>query len=766
MKSRLVGPFKLDSPNLRSKVSSLLSEIGPTAELVGLVHRTTGEFYLSNSLTIGEMEEIKRAIPLLPLSDEEMVRRGGKPFLKSYIEPSNLAFGVLVNNNQARETYFITKANIGTQLKTSLQKIESVINVCQRDINAGKTALLAEEKQVAPAKTKVMLFVNVYKDGTGDFIHFVDFYKKFITDEKYKNCEFIPVISCAVEQFDKIQPRLRELNIPKYYFFKDEIERYDENAELKKDLREAKQVFLISHSRFPYLSYYLKHMNFTSIRKFIGEHEAPLYYSKLDLKMRMDRGKTAQEKTIEANNYVTRKFWEGYSMGLFIGEPLGIKLNNDIKRLSTKDALLAIQEDKVGQLFVNEVLKHSGTEIDTFQENNTLIPAYFNKITPLARFLELNSMHDPAKNPSIYFSGLEMDAKAINELIPDLKRTQIKQVEIIKPGQEKEIINCNAAGQIVRIYCGFNLGNNAYKKLYAQTKFAGVSGDNTLEMAISSGAFPFYHSTNYYIKFTHKGLCENVLSKIDFIHDKESLNKIWWEYKRLVQEGKAEEAELKYKEHGIKLHEEWAIKNSFIFYFTNLAKFNTALTDELAKEYSELNFPRMLEHWPKIVNYIFKNCNYYDKLPKIFFENIPQPREENAADLRTAEWPEAPKTPISTAHSKQGFFVNTLKDEIIINIIINKFERDLFEYLQNEKPPRNIAAFTNAIIDIIYVYRNGYRNIELNIYQDTMSNEELNEMRKLENIINENKDACKLLTLGEGLFQLIKKINEKGSWRP
>ena len=87
------------------------------------------------------------------------------------------------------------------------------------------------------------------------------------------------------------------ISFKKHYFFKYQDEIYEsktvtthprkedfteakqvlEDAELKKDLREAQQVVLISHSWFPCLADFEKQMNYAAPLKIFGEHEEPLY---------------------------------------------------------------------------------------------------------------------------------------------------------------------------------------------------------------------------------------------------------------------------------------------------------------------------------------------------------------------------------------------------------------------------------------------------------------------------------------------------------
>src|SRR5579862_1968674 len=327
-------------------------------------------------------------------------------------------------------------------------------------------------------KPRVILLNHVNYDGTGDFSHLIDIYQEFKNNPIYQDYEFYPVIACDLGQFKKVAGRLKELEvnkkIGKYYFYKDR--EFKVSDELKNELQQAEQVMLISHSQFYDLEDCQQYLPTQVVYKYIGEHEV---------------------REVE----VPEKF-ENHSLGLSEGHQ-GIKLKRDVQHYSPQAALGIIKQENPE--YVSALLQHTQTtDINTFTEDHPLIPAYFNQRQPFIRFLRVLGMQEGFfKNPVVNFSGRELDDTFIEQLKEELKDTKIGAIEIIQKEKAPVILdnpNPEKGTQRIRIFCGYNLTNNSYNALYQQAAVAGVSGDNTFEMAISCGVFPFYHSTNYKMK--------------------------------------------------------------------------------------------------------------------------------------------------------------------------------------------------------------------------------------------------------------------------
>lgn len=427
----------------------------------------------------------------------------------------------------------------------------------------------SDQEEKTSEKQKIILFNHVNEDGTGDFAHFLDIYKEFTTNPLYKDYEFIPVISCAKNQFDKIKKKFDALHIPGYLF-----EDGEEFVDAEMILKQAKQIFLISHNSFPLIREYEKYFNPEAPCKFIGEHDSEIY----------SQGKLGYNR-LNPDHFPSEK-WQAFCMGLDLPKQQGIKLKN-IPRLPTDEVLERLGEDPSSTVFLDALLNNTETEEKTFSENNTLIPLYFNKLEPIEKFLYLaSSQPDIVKNPCIYLSGF--DLKSSDLVLDNLKNTGIRQIQIIRPGQEPEIIGCNESGdQIVRIFCGFNLGDDAYQLLHQQAPLAGASGDNSFEKLLSMvSLLPFYQSTNDAMKIqTISALCSLIYNFPDIPN---------------------------------------SVVNDYCSYFKRVAHPDPA-DSLMLKLFCKIDLKKMIEHWPKIAEALKKSHNFYDRLQRIFFKDMPLP---------------------------------------------------------------------------------------------------------------------------------------------
>lgn len=435
---------------------------------------------------------------------------------------------------------------------------------------------------------KIILLNDIQGDGTGDFSHLADIYKALRNNPKMRDYSFIPVILCANNQYKKIEARLKRLEIP-IYFLGERVAPLHQNESLQQHLADAEQVIKISSNNFM-IDEYKKYCRPTVVYKFIGEHEQPAFGP-------------------GSENILSR------SLGLSEGF-CGIKLTNN-ERLEVSAALVSMS--KSDPAFVGSVLQHSKErDAESFAQHNDLIPAYFNKWDDFSKFLMLVSINQKLpneRNISLYLSGdlgnlvgiitaiqgtenfSELKKTSQNDIwnsefscnfrykanVKRIKDSNIKQIEIIEPGSSAPLVfPVNAKGtRTISIYYGFEVTNAAYNAIYQQAPYAGISGDNTFEIAISNKVFPIYHSTNNMMKRASLYALHKIISQLELPEK---------------------------------------VKENYLLYFSESDNFFTRNNESLVEKFKLLDFPAMIQYWPAVADHLIKNHNFYDRLENIFFE--------------------------------------------------------------------------------------------------------------------------------------------------
>lgn len=198
------------------------------------------------------------------------------------------------------------------------------------------------------------------------------------------------------------------------------------------------------------------------------------------------------------------------------------------------------------------------------------------------------------------------------EKTPDLERLlnqgRIKELQLLSPDPTQILhINGNDTGTIsIKILTGFYLSDSSLQSMYQLSKMVAVSGDNTLELAISMNVFPFYCSTN-------------------------------WDNKRRTLDALREITQLP----ALDISE--TARRSFNIFFDKYSVQTRGYTDiEFPQHdrhlqldlYATLDFPSMINDWPKVSNYIRLNYNFYDRLDDLVREGLPadlQPKIETTS---------------------------------------------------------------------------------------------------------------------------------------
>jgi|GEM_PF-4713639 len=433
---------------------------------------------------------------------------------------------------------------------------------------------------------KALLFVCVNSDGTGDFSHYKGIYLALRANPKIRDYDFVHFIRPAGSLSNEIiQTWLKEQKEENYYIRRDYNNSNDSEkvidgkkfeSELEKEFLTAEKVFIISYEMQDFSRLCEKYPK--KIIKFIGEHERCNVFG-------------------NNRNIISR------SLGLS-KDCYGLKL---VKKNRVQPQEATVQFEKSNQEWTQALLKYTQSEnFSQFHAKNLLIPAYFNHVQQFIRFLMVLAGNEKlAAIPqefAIYFSSspryLSMTKSFDKTFSSEFDQVSDDFCSHVKDVGKIEIIGSESASphililnnklkKTIRIFYGFKLNNSDYGLLYRQAKIAGVSGDNTLETAISAQVLPYYFSTNASNKqATLRALIEII------------------------------------KENSFEFTEE--VKNDFIQFFALLSRLYAgfSIPEDSLIVCRKIDFPSMMNAWPSIADHLIKKHNFYDRLEDIFFEQI------------------------------------------------------------------------------------------------------------------------------------------------
>ncbi|MGQ3892191.1 hypothetical protein [Legionella sp. CNM-4043-24] len=429
---------------------------------------------------------------------------------------------------------------------------------------------------------KVILMNEIMSDGIGDFSHFLDIYLFLRDHPETRNFELIPVICCdrdpvktnVESRFNKILNKINSYNIPLYFYGDKEAYNNDlsKNISLIQCFTEAVQIINISYPAIGVFKKLLSYANPKARLKSIGEHEY---------------------------NFAPEG-WISRSLGLG-PYSYGIKCKQ-IEPLEPADAFAVIEN--YNPLFTQALLKFTSSDtFFSFQENNIFTSAYFQptRTADLKLFLLLFSVNQSLpgnKNIAIYLSTNTANkfAEEISgspEYKEILSNTDLQRIEWIYPDEAQINIEINLTGKrVIRIFSGFNLCDKAYSALFQCIGIAAVTGDNTLEQAISSHVLPFYRSYNYGNKRATLSAIKNIIKeKIEISSEKLRQDlQLFFEY-ALVPERDDNPRWLK-------------------------------TYGQFAEEFKHMDLVSMINIWPEIAKYINDKYNFFNQLEDIFFEDL------------------------------------------------------------------------------------------------------------------------------------------------
>jgi hypothetical protein len=435
---------------------------------------------------------------------------------------------------------------------------------------------------------RYIVFVTVKSDGVGDFTHFEDIIRALTNNHRFDDVNFFLVVHIenrgSRSNFDSLYANLlkRTLALGHQFSFgvKDQhLEAIDiaskyEDDQLGQALREATQAIIISYDKV--FSLYEPYLKRNILIKYISEHDS--HVNRHDIFVLPD----------DMCKYPREFMIRG--MGLAsTPKSHGIKVK-EIPRLSTDAAFQVIQTHD--PLFLAQALACTKTENHTaLKRDNIIIPAYFTEDFSFAYFISIlvnNATIHQEKNIIIYHSGTDFNEiykTRYGSLVESvLTKLPIANIEVFEPGNETPTMQFQGSDQAsinIKIFTGFYISNSSYQALYQIAPFAGVSGDNSFELAVSTKTLPFYWSTNAPFK-------EKLFDALKAISNMNALP--------LTRK----------------------TRDSFGLFFS-LCK----TTNEELEQYKEIDFQEIILAWPLIAHYIKSYHNFYDKLEAIVCENLP-----------------------------------------------------------------------------------------------------------------------------------------------
>lgn len=435
---------------------------------------------------------------------------------------------------------------------------------------------------------KVVVFVHAGQ-GSGDYSHFQDIVQ-YIKNNPTMQVEMVAVMNTSKSKLDFFRQKLNKLDIP---FFIDSTNTQYNNQELQKHLAEADQILLISHGAFPGFRQFEEYFKSNAIVKFIAEHE----------------GITESPQTLKSHPIIIR------AMGLS-DAAYGIKIGSTTS--SKEKPPLSIIE-KNDSSFFNKLMQYTqSTDSSNFTNNNFLIPAYFSKMLDFMRFLLVFSINETLpknKNFVVALSGIKSFREKLRDALEGeegvyqfnfLKTTDIKSIQLINPNEDDpEIFLLNPSGhKVIYIFDSFYISDESYKALYqCSPLLAGVSGDNTFEMAVTFELLPWYWSTNFTYKIpTLNSLYQIARTELDL---KDNITEKLKDDMSLF---------LNYESY------DWTYVKDRVF---------PDKKNEMIEKFKNLDLIGINKLWHEITSYLAQNYNFYDNLKAIFFENLQSPKEPN-----------------------------------------------------------------------------------------------------------------------------------------
>lgn len=431
------------------------------------------------------------------------------------------------------------------------------------------------------------VILNTIKYGSvGDFSHFEDIVNAIKNNQKFKNVELLLLVLLETTEsgfydelaYKNFSDRISALGCKSVFgtlsSHREKITELNKDSDEYHILTTASQVLIISYDKL--FDLYEPFFNKSAKIKYISEHDSEI-----------NKSKTLNYPNV--NKKHSREFLiRGMGLSQYCN---GIKVSNlpDLSKEEAKNIIIKSNPE----LFNSMVKASAAKDLDELLSDNIIIPAYFNYNHVFANFISLisrNKTIHQEKNVIIYHSGTNFNnigQDLLDEhIVKDILKNNLKcKVMVYSKNSDTPTLEYNGQGTtnlIIRVFSGFDISDSAYQALYKLSSMAGVSGDNTFELAVATKTLPIYWSSNAGVKKqTFKGLL-TILNNINHV---------------------------------------CAIPDDVIHSFELFFKSCAIKSDDI-KEFESVNFMELRDFWPVIADHIRINHNFYDKLESIICEGL------------------------------------------------------------------------------------------------------------------------------------------------
>lgn len=429
---------------------------------------------------------------------------------------------------------------------------------------------------------KYLIFNTVKSDGVGDFKHFEDIVKALNSCSYFTDVEFLLIVNYQPRHNDEAlyeSLRARISALGHNFIFGTLTEHRDWifdhfMDDIIDNFADVSQAIIISYDDI--FTMYEPYLPKNMLLKYVSEHDA----------------ETNQFNSIVFPELMVSCRREMHVRGMGLSRKhrtYGVKIK-DLEQLTVDDALRVLQ--LIVPDFLDTLIKATGVA-DEFEliRKYVIVPAYFNYNHALVYFLQVlaaNPGFAKDRDIIIYQSGSnltvlgDMEYTYIENLLLSISGISTQVYAADNLDKPLEYLGLGKSSVKILVFSGFRIPDLAYQALYFIAPLVGISGDNTLELAIETKTLPFYWSTNS----TYKG--ETYQGMIAIVNDS-----------RLKIDATSRVELTKFFNLSMQVYEE-------------------------LDEYFNLDLSILIQAWPVVADYIKENHNFYNKLEGIVCEKLPR----------------------------------------------------------------------------------------------------------------------------------------------
>ena len=429
---------------------------------------------------------------------------------------------------------------------------------------------------------KYIIFNTVKNDGVGDFNHFEDIVNEINSSPRFRGVELLLIVNYQPRPNDRdlYQSLLTRTSALGHEFRFGALDEHQADIEsrdidnLIDEFADVSQAIIVSYDDI--FITYERFLPQTVVLKYVSEHDAA----------------TNKNRSIIYPNSIASCCREMHIRGMGLSSnqnAYGVKIK-DRDQLTSDDALRVLQV--ISPDFLDTLIAATGVADEyELMRRYMIIPAYFSYnyiFVHFLRALAANPSIADSRDIIIYQSGANLSA------LPDMEFTFVEnllqQLPVINTrvytesnlDSPLEYTGLGKNSVNISVFSGFRIPDMAYIALYYIAPLVGISGDNTLELAIETRTLPIYWSTNSVFKMeTYQGL-------LDIIKNP-----------RLQIDNVARSELIK-------------------FFLLSMH------TYEYLDKYNSLNLPLLTQAWPLVADYIKKYHNFYNYLEEIVCEKLPR----------------------------------------------------------------------------------------------------------------------------------------------